>query len=495
MRIRLTPCVLIVLATILRLWVATAVPLFPDETYYWDWSRHLAAGYFDHPPGIALLIRVGTILFGDTRIGVRIGAIVAGAITSWALVALTRQLDDSRSGTDESAMRAAILAICIPVALVGFVLATPDAPLLAAVTVTLVALDRAFAAPYRSADALRWWCAAGVMLGVGLCTKYTAVLLPFGVFIAMLIHPRLRSRLGEPGPYIATLLAVAIFLPVILWNARHDWISFAFQFKHGLGTPKGSPLSRELNLVGAQLGLLSPIIAVMTAIAVVRSLRHRTDDRRFAIAAIAASVFAFFAFSALRKPVEANWPAPALIAALPLLATWHVYGASSRWFRWGALLAAACTIVISVHASFPFLPLPPRRDPITRAYGWGQVAARVNGISDSVSNNATCAHVWIAADRYQDASELAFHVLGHPAVFSLNLGGRPNQYNLWQPLQSVFHPGDCTILVVDDSPAGADIAKRAADSIQPDDAGYVALTQGQRYIGRRHIWLLRSIRL
>jgi hypothetical protein len=404
-------------------------------------------------------------------------------------------LNDSQSDADESAMRAAILTACIPVAFVGFVLATPDAALLAAITVMLVALDRAFAAPYRSADALRWWCAAGVMLGIGLCAKYTAALVPFGVFVAMLIHPRLRSRLGEPGPYIATLLATVIFLPVILWNARHGWISFAFQFKHGLGAPSGSPLSRELNLMGGQLGLVSPILAVMTVVAVVRSLRDWTDERRFAIAAIAATIFAFFTLSALRKPVEANWPAPALVAALPLLATWQVYGKSRRWFHWGCLLAATCTAIISIHAFVPFVPLPQRRDPIAKAYGWGQVAARVDRVRDGVANNGTCAHVWIAADRYQDASELAFHGRGHPMVFSLNMGSRPNQYNLWTALKDESHPGDCTVLVVDDSPTGAALAQRAANSLRPDDVGPVTLTRGRRPIGRRHIWLLHSVRL
>jgi 4-amino-4-deoxy-L-arabinose transferase-like glycosyltransferase len=495
MRTRLTPISLVILATLFRLGIAAAVPLFPDETYYWDWSRHLAAGYFDHPPAIAILIRAGTTLFGDTRIGVRIGAILAGAIASWALIVLARRLDDNRSSADESALRAAILVICIPVALVGFVLATPDAPLLAAVTVMLVALDRAFAASYRSADSLRWWCAAGVMLGVGLCAKYTAVLLPFGVFVAMLVHPRLRARFSEPGPYCATLLAAAIFLPVILWNARHDWISFAFQFKHGLGTTKGSAVSRELNLIGGQFGLVSPILAGMTCITVARTLRCRTNERRFAIATIAASIFAFFVVSALRKPVEANWPAPALVATLPLLATWHVYGTSRQWFRCGALLAVLCTLVISVQALVPLVPLSPRRDPIAKAYGWNQVADRVGRVRDSIANNATCAHVRIAADRYQDASELAFHVPGHPFVFSLNMGGRPNQYNIWPSLKNTYHPGDCTVLIVDDSPTGTVIAHLAADSLRLDDVGPVTLTRGHQLIGRRHIWLLHSSQL
>ncbi|HEX6966986.1 MAG TPA: hypothetical protein VF166_14435, partial [Gemmatimonadaceae bacterium] len=51
--------VVAVAATAVRLVLAARIPLVPDETYYWEWSRHLAAGYFDHPPAIALFIHAG----------------------------------------------------------------------------------------------------------------------------------------------------------------------------------------------------------------------------------------------------------------------------------------------------------------------------------------------------------------------------------------------------------------------------------------------------
>jgi len=60
---------LVVAASIIRLALAAFIPLLPDETYYWEWSRHIAAGYFDHPPAVALLIRSGTAIFGQTALG------------------------------------------------------------------------------------------------------------------------------------------------------------------------------------------------------------------------------------------------------------------------------------------------------------------------------------------------------------------------------------------------------------------------------------------
>jgi hypothetical protein len=61
---------------LVRLLVAAGTPLFPDEAYYWEWSRRLAGGYFDHPPAVAWLIAGGTAIAGDTPLGVRLGTLV-----------------------------------------------------------------------------------------------------------------------------------------------------------------------------------------------------------------------------------------------------------------------------------------------------------------------------------------------------------------------------------------------------------------------------------
>src|SRR5512146_3273501 len=88
---------LITIAAVVRLIFATIITLPPDETYYWEWSRHLAAGYFDHPPAIALLIRAGTRLFGVSPLGVRIGSVAAGWVAALCLVLLARRIAGDRA--------------------------------------------------------------------------------------------------------------------------------------------------------------------------------------------------------------------------------------------------------------------------------------------------------------------------------------------------------------------------------------------------------------
>ena len=100
-----------VVAALVRLFFAAWLPLFPDETYYWDWSRHLAGGYFDHPPMIAMLIRAGTLVGGATPLAVRFFPVIAGAVASFAAVGIARRI-----GGDKAARSAAIVFALLPLA-------------------------------------------------------------------------------------------------------------------------------------------------------------------------------------------------------------------------------------------------------------------------------------------------------------------------------------------------------------------------------------------
>ena len=90
--------------------------------------------------------------------------------------------------------------------------------------------------------------------------------------------------LREPGPYVACVVATIVFLPVLRWNAAHDWVSFGFQLHHGLAAPARrdafAPLKRMGDMIGGQAGLVSPILFVLFAIVVVRGLRRSSVGRR-----------------------------------------------------------------------------------------------------------------------------------------------------------------------------------------------------------------------
>src|SRR6476660_7827674 len=112
----------------LRLLAAAWTPITFDEAYYWMWSKHLAGGYYDHPPMVAVVIRLGTLIAGDTELGVRLFSILLALPMSWAVYRATEIL----FGSPIVASTATILLNATMMVSVETMIITPDAPLLAA---------------------------------------------------------------------------------------------------------------------------------------------------------------------------------------------------------------------------------------------------------------------------------------------------------------------------------------------------------------------------
>lgn len=493
--------VILGIALLLRLVLAARVPMVQDEAYYWEWSRRLAPGYFDHPPAIAWSVWLGTRLFALLGLPLSPLAVRFVPVLEGTIAAAATMLIAGRLGGAGAARLAAIVMSVMPLAAAGLVLATPDAPLLAATAVGCYGVTRAVQSPLRSRASLGWWVFTGVALGLAFSSKYTSILLPLGVVAGVLLHRELRPRLLEPGPWVACAVATLVFLPVLHWNATHAWVSFAYQLEHGLGTPRGNPVGRELELLGGQLGLVSPILFVLAAIAVVRSQRglprgHAgVAPERALLGTVALVAFGFFTVSAWRKPVEANWPAPAYVPAIALLASAAWGEGARRWVRGGWRLAMGLSAVVYLHALVPILPLPARRDPVARGVGFDALARAMSTVVRDASADGT--PVWVAADRYQDAAELAFHMAGHPIVFSTNLSGRRNQYDLWPRFPEVAEPGQALIVALDERPEGVrhEAVQRLAPYFSTIIRGpLVPLARGDDVAGERRIWILGGYR-
>ncbi len=476
-------------ATVLRLILAAGYPLVPDEMYYWVWSRHLAAGYFDHPPMLAWMIRAGTTVFGHTALGVRFVPTLCGTVAGLAVAATARRIAGAHA-----AVEAAITLSVLPLAAAGLVLATPDAPLLAGLAASMYWVVRAVDAEPRTRDSLRAWCWAGVCLGIAFLSKYTSILMPVAVVVAAAIHPRLRRRFAEPGPYLACLIAAAMVAPVLLWNSRHDWISFHFQLEHGLGRSAGSwwraAWRNEGDLLGGQLGLATPILFVLFGIAAIRSLRPAVDPARWILALMSVLYFGFFAYSALRKHVEPNWPAPAYLGGVVLCASASWSDRAKRWRAAGIAMAGVLSLAVYAHAVQPVLPIPPARDPLARAFGWTEVADAVDRAARAPAASGP-ANVWRAGDRYQEAAAISFATAGHPEAFALNLGSRPNQYDLWPAFVARARPGDRLVLVLDETESPHDVILALTPFFESILRGeLVTLHRGDEAIATRRVYTL-----
>src|SRR6202161_4691533 len=201
-RLRRNTALTIVALVALRLVAAASTPLTFDEAYYWMWSKHLAGGYYDHPPGVALGIRLGTMIAGDTELGVRLVSILLALPMSHAGYRTAEILFGGR----QLAANATILLNVTLMAAVGTLIVTPDSPLLVASSFVLF-----FLAKVLESGRGAWWLAVGAAAGAALASKYTAMFFGPAILIWLVTVPKLRRWLISPWPYLGGIIALAIF--------------------------------------------------------------------------------------------------------------------------------------------------------------------------------------------------------------------------------------------------------------------------------------------
>ncbi|MGB3864197.1 MAG: glycosyltransferase family 39 protein, partial [Xanthobacteraceae bacterium] len=286
---------------LVRLVAAAVTPLSFDEAYYWTWSKHLAGGYYDHPPMVALVIRLGTLIAGDTQFGVRLVSILLALPMSWAVFETAAMLFGGR----RVASTAAILLNVTLMAAVGTMIVTPDAPLMVASAFVLYALAKVV-----STGRGAWWLVVGLAAGAALLSKYTALFFGPAILIWLVAVPKLRRWLLSPWPYLGGLVALLVFAPVILWNAEHQWVSFLKQF--GRARVEHLTLRYVAEIVPTQILFASPLVFVLGAMGLYAMATKRGGAyvARALINAVVWTIVVYFAWHSLHARVEANWLGP-----------------------------------------------------------------------------------------------------------------------------------------------------------------------------------------
>jgi 4-amino-4-deoxy-L-arabinose transferase-like glycosyltransferase len=211
-----------------------ALALFEDhdsiEAYHRLYAQHLAAGYYDHPGMIGWLIHLSTSLFGDSLLAVRLPTIIgSGFAIGFAFLAGRRMYGES------AGRLAAFLVGLVPMTARFAMEATPDGPLLCfwmgAIWSLAHALQGAGSRPGTSpfGSTMGWWLLAGLFTGAAMDSKYSAIFLPAGLLLYLMLSREHRLWLLRVEPYLAAFAALACFWPTVAWNAEHQWQSFAYQ--------------------------------------------------------------------------------------------------------------------------------------------------------------------------------------------------------------------------------------------------------------------------
>jgi dolichyl-phosphate-mannose-protein mannosyltransferase len=396
--------VTILALVVLRLAAAASTPLTFDEAYYWMWSKHLAGGYYDHPPMVAMVIRLGTLIAGDTELGVRLVSILLALPMSWAVYRTAAIL----FGSQRMASTATILLNVTLMAAVGTLIVTPDAPLLVASSFVLLGLAKVLETG-RGA----WWLAVGAAVGAALLSKYTALFFGPAILIWLVTVPKLRRWLISPWPYLGGVVAAALFSPVILWNRDHHWVSFIKQL--GRARIEDFKPAFIAELIPTQIAFATPLVFILGVMGLYALLRRNEGawPARALINTIFWTIVAYFIWHSLHARVEANWfgpvyPAFAIAAAVAANITqWNGHSRRIVDFcrGWAAPSGILMFALLIVQANTGVL-LGYRRDATVRSVGvgWRELADGIEAVR--VRTGASC----VLAPDYGTTGWLAFYL-------------------------------------------------------------------------------------
>ncbi len=362
-----------------RLFFAFTIGLGIDESYTVAISRRLCLSYFDHPPLHLWIAHFAALAAGENVIA-RTPFVVIFFATGWIAFRFASRLFGPRP--------ALIALFALNVTPFFFASAgswiVPDGPLLFGLAVVALAATRLFfPKPLEEVWGWRLWLLIGVALGLAGLSKYSAVLTAGGLAAFVVVSPRQRHWLRHPAPYVATGVALVMITPVIVWNARHGWISFEFQ--GGRGAPSG--VLRPAQLLTMALGevaFLTPWIFIPLVAGIMDAFRDLRDDRRLFLLCLSLPPIVLFTLAPLwGGRGQPHWTMPGWFFAFPLVGAWvEELGVSvralRRWafFSSAALAAIAGVALVQAATGWPWAALAARpnlADPMLEAFEWGDL--------------------------------------------------------------------------------------------------------------------------
>lgn len=407
--------------SLLHLLVIGIPELTNDEAQYALYGYYLDWSYFDHPPLVGWLNAL-VLPFAESDFALRLWPVFLSALSSTLLYGLTRDVFPNapkwlgmlsvvifQSGIIFQALAMAML---------------PDTPLVPLVIASSWALLRA----YR--DNWQWgWLLIGLLLGLAGLAKYTAVTLVVTALLGILIF-RKQKVLLTPWPWISVVVAIMVILPVLYWNATHDWVSIQYQLGHGM-PKKDWSLSRFLLSQFGQFIAYSPGIFVFGVLASVTTLSKGSVEERFILAA-ALPVLLLFGWNSGYETSLLHWTAVGWAILTPLIAHWLYNRWSSRLVRFATYFSLIySTLLIAILHSllaFNWLPFTANQHPLNDIYGWGKVATVAKALREEMQTDHPQIQANIYVGNWSIFSRLAWYVRPVPVQVT---DARFGQSDIW----------------------------------------------------------------
>lgn len=354
-------------------------PINGDEAQYWNWSQHLAWGYYSKPPMIAWVIALTTKLVGNNAVGLRLGSILAYIIGAVFVYLIGCRLFSTRVG-----FWAGITFIFVPGITFSSTIISTDPLLLMFWSIAFYCLIRALAQNCvarqgeTSSESCWWWLSA-IALGLAFYSKYAAILFSISLIIFLLLSKNHRYLWKSAGPYVLLLFPFVMLIPNLIWNYQHHFASVA-------AVSANANLSKDLfhpqNFLiffASQFALFGPILFGILLVMLFQIKKFLNNEHYKLLWVFTLVTLGIMTIESILANAHANWAAPAYAAATILVCAAMVERKAVIWL-WAALILHILAMVVFVNLDTLenkfHLPL----DQAMTITSWPKAAVQINAI-------------------------------------------------------------------------------------------------------------------
>lgn len=371
---------LIGLSTLLRLILASVIELGNDEVYYWTYALYPDWSHFDHPPLVGFFIQIFSLnLLFDSALFIRLSSVVFAGINTWIFFQLGKQIRSELSGWYAALLYTASLYT----SLIAGVFILPDTPQvffwLVSLYLMLDILPDKDLVP-SSKRKILW---LGLLIGLGMISKYTSVFLWVGAGLYILFYNRLWLKTYQL--YLSIFISLLLLIPVLYWNLQNDFISFTFQGERANIFSSSVRFDFLGTEIGGQFFYNNPFVFVLTWIAVWKALSRNDfiEKKKLALLLfLSLPVLTAFLFVALFRQTLPHWTGPAYLSLMLITAT-YLSGKFQKKIHWAvksALVFLAVLMVLAIaEINYGLLntnKIAPK-DVTLDMFGWKQLGEKI----------------------------------------------------------------------------------------------------------------------
>jgi len=407
--------ILLLIFFVINFLQAIFTPIAKDEAYYWVYSQALAWGYFDHPPMVALFIKLGTLLF-DGVLGVRLMTVI---LITFSLLIVWQLVPENNRKQKNSVFLFFILIFATPVLNIYGFITTPDVPLIFFGTLYLFVFQK-----FINKQNLLNTFLLGLIAALLIYSKYHGGIL---IIISILSQIKVLKRYNI---YLSGIVALLLIIPHILWQYNNDFVTFDYHLNQR--TDGSFNFQNIGNYLLGSFGILNPALLIFT---IILTFKHKINSQfNKTLIYTLWGFLLFFFFYSFRGKIEAQWIA---ISIIPLIILLHnAILNSENLFKITKIITFLSIAIILIIRLLIILPIPLNTE----------FNLKKKPFYESIHKSAEGKPV-VFVNSYQDAAKYYFYT--RELALSLNnIMYRKNQYDVgdYENLfnnKKIFLVGNC----------------------------------------------------